>query len=161
MGIHFEMSDFSPEVQKKIMRQLAQEDKRKQKFPEDIPGEESPKKQSKYKAEKIRAILYDGTEYVFDSKKEYKRYCDLEILQLAGDISELRLQVPYILIPAQKLSTGKTERKCEYVADFVYTKGGMTVVEDVKGYRKGQAYALFKIKKKLMKYIHDIEVVEI
>ena len=184
MGIHFEMSDFPLETQKKILAKFAEEDKRKEKkkkrldpynpdrsqlpwsdeydyMPSVTPKEKEKPKKSKYKSKKITTTLYDGTEYTFDSKKEYERYTQLEIMQLAGEISDLKLQVPYLLIPKQKLSTGKTERKCEYVADFVYTQDGKTVVEDVKGYRAGGAYAIFSIKRKLMKYFHDIEVVEV
>ena len=36
-----------------------------------------------------------------------------------------------------------------------------TIVEDVKGYKGGQAYTIFKIKKKLMLYLYGIEVDEV
>jgi hypothetical protein len=53
------------------------------------------------------------------------------------------------------------ERECLYVADFVYTDAtGETIVEDVKGYRGGQAYSVFKIKRKLMLFIHGIKIHE-
>lgn len=37
----------------------------------------------------------------FDSKKESQRYCELKMLERAGQISDLQLQVEFILIPAQ------------------------------------------------------------
>lgn len=119
---------------------------------------------SKYLAKKIE---YNGI--TFDSKKEMKRYVELSNDK---DISDLRMQVRYELIPAQRKpstysKTGKEvlgkviERKCEYVADFVYTKDGKTIVEDVKGYRRGGAYAIFVIKRKLMLERYGIEVKEV
>ena len=46
-------------------------------------------------------------------------------------------------------------------ANIAYTENGAEVVEDVKGYTAGQAYAVFKIKKKLMLYVHGIRIREI
>ena len=95
---------------------------------------------NKFNAKKV---VVDGE--VFDSKKEYYRWCDLRLLQRAGKISDLQRQVKYELIPKQD-----GERACTYVADFVYTQDGKTVVEDCKGYKRGAAYQLFSIKRKLM-----------
>lgn len=111
----------------------------------------------------------------FDSAKEAQRWSDLSIMQRAGLISNLQRQVKYELIPNQyeevitytpkrhqeKKQKVLLEQGISYIADFVYEKDGKTVVEDVKGYREGQAYALFKIKRKLMLYIHGIKVVEV
>ncbi len=120
---------------------------------------------SKYHA---RKITRDGVTY--DSLKEYRRFCDLSLLQRAGAITDLQRQVPFELIPAQyeEIPTGevyqrgerrgqpKMKRVCveqsvSYVADFVYYKDGERIVEDVKGYKKGTAYAVFTIKRKLMR----------
>jgi hypothetical protein len=98
---------------------------------------------------------------IFDSKKEYNRYLYLKSLEDKGIINNLELQKPYELIPAQKLSNGKVERAAKYIADFAYMDGLRPVVEDVKGMRKGQAYALFVLKRKLMLQVHGIEIVEI
>jgi hypothetical protein len=100
-------------------------------------------------------------ELVFDSKKEYNRYLYLKSLEDKGVIKYLETQRPYELIPPQKLSSGKVERAVKYVADFAYFDGLKPVVEDVKGMRKGQAYALFVIKRKLMLQVHGIEIIEI
>lgn len=74
---------------------------------------------------------------VFDSKKEARRYKELLLLEKAGEIKDLRTQVKFKLIPAQRdETTGEViERECSYKADFVYSEGDKTVVEDVKGFR--------------------------
>ena len=124
---------------------------------------------SKYKAKKVEI---NGIK--FDSKREARRYEELLILEQAGEIKDLKRQVKYILIPAQRepdtvgarggnIKGKLIERECAYVADFVYidTHTGEQIVEDVKGYRDGQAYALFKIKRKLMLYVHGIQIKEV
>lgn len=87
----------------------------------------------------------------FDSVKEYHRWGCLRLLERAGAISNLKRQVKYELIPKQI-----GERACNYVADFTYMENGRLVVEDVKGV-KTDAY---KIKKKLMLYVHGIKIRE-
>jgi len=119
---------------------------------------------SKYHARKVNTV--DG---VFDSNREYARWCVLKRLQEDGFISELERQKKYVLIPAQRepdtvgpkggIKKGKLiERECVYIADFAYfnNKSGAYVVEDCKGFRTKD----YKIKKKLMLYIHGIRVEE-
>lgn len=119
---------------------------------------------SKYLSKKCE---YNGI--TFDSKKEMKRY--ITLTEDEG-VTNLQTQVRYLLIPNQREestfnSKGKEipgkviERKCEYVADFVYDKDGETIVEDVKGYRMGGAYAVFTIKRKLMLEKYGIRVREV
>lgn len=124
----------------------------------------------KYKNSKV--TTEDGI--VFDSRKEYKRYCELKMMEASGVITNLQRQVKYILIPCQRepdtigkrggIHQGKViEKECAYYADFCYqvTDTGETVVEDVKGYKKGGAYSIFKIKKKLMLYVYHIKIKEV
>lgn len=126
-----------------------------------------------------RKITIEGM--TFDSKKEARRYRELRLLEKAGEVTDLKRQVEYELIPAQfeEIPTGetykrgdrkgqpKTKRVClelgvKYVADFTYTtKDGETVVEDVKGYKGGGAYSMFTIKRKLMLYVHGIRIREV
>ena len=88
----------------------------------------------------------------FDSKREAVRFSELKLMQRAGLISDLRRQVKYELIPKQQ-----GERAVSYIADFVYTEDGKTVVEDVKGVRT----PVYKIKKKLMLWRHGIKIREV
>ena len=103
-----------------------------------------------------RKVSLDGM--TFDSVKEAKRYRDLSLLQRAGEISDLRTQVKYTLVPSQKKPSGGTERPVTYTADFVYKdKDGKEVVEDAKGVRTQQ----YTIRRKLMLERHRIEVKEV
>lgn len=122
-----------------------------------------------------RRIISNGEK--FDSKKEAARYKELKTLERAGIIQDLQRQVKYVLIPAQYEHTGKIyvkgkdkgkpkkgkliERECAYYADFVYCRNGEIIVEDVKGYKKGGAYNIFVIKRKLMIYIYGIKIKEL
>lgn len=103
----------------------------------------------------------------FDSKKEAKRYQELKIRCLAGEIQNLRLQVKYIfnelrLPTVKKTKLGKVKKgRCpSYIADFVYDELSgdgflyATVAEDTKGYFTNYS----KIKIALMEYFYDIKV---
>lgn len=111
---------------------------------------------------------------IFDSRKEARRYIELQWLLKAGTIKDLRRQVRFVLVPAQRepdeigprggRKLGKLiEKEVAYMADFVYTdtETGETVVEDVKGYKGGGAYAVFSLKRKLMLHVHGIRIREI
>ena len=106
---------------------------------------------------------------VFDSELEWGRYLFLSNRQKEGEISGLRRQVEYLLIPAQygtEIRHLKTkdkevrvllERPCSYIADFVYERSGKTIVEDCKG-AKAIITETAKIKKKLLLWVHGIEL---
>ena len=101
-------------------------------------------------------VVVDG-EKVADSQHEYRRLNELKVLERVGEIKDLQTQVRYNLIPAQKIC-GKTERGVSYVADFVYwTKDDQFICEDAKGHKTAD----YIIKRKLMKLIHNIDVVEV
>lgn len=109
-----------------------------------------------------RKVVRNGLS--FDSGKEHRRFVELSLLEKAGAISNLERQVKFDLLPAQyvtdkkdgKIKTRCVERKCSYVADFVYIQNGEKVVEDAKGYRT-EAY---RIKRKMMLYFHGIRIKE-
>jgi hypothetical protein len=88
----------------------------------------------------------------FDSQKEAARYQELKLFERAGEVSNIERQVEYQLIPKQP-----GERAVKYIADFRYkAKEGQTIVEDVKGYKT----EVYKIKRKLMLYVHGIKIRE-
>ncbi len=101
-------------------------------------------------------VVVDG-EKVADSQHEYRRLNELKVLERVGEIKDLQTQVRYKLIPAQVIC-GMKVRGVDYVADFVYwTKDDQFICEDAKGHRT-DAYI---IKRKMMKLIHNIDVVEV
>lgn len=113
------------------------------------PFSEKPKKKSKY--HNVKTVV-DGI--TFDSKAEAKRYGELKLMEKAGVITTPELQKKYpIVINGIHI--------CNYIADFVYinTEGRKLklIVEDTKGMRT----PVYNLKKKLMKAVHNIDVVEI
>jgi len=101
-------------------------------------------KASKYRNKKTEV---DGI--LFDSRKEALRYKELRLLEKAGEIRGLTLQKRYDFeISGIKLGF--------YKADFVYNEGSRAVVEDVKGVKT----PVYRLKKKLMKAIYDIDILE-
>ena len=103
---------------------------------------------NKYRAKKVK---YEGL--VFDSRKEYRRWRELLLLEKVGMIKGLRRQVKYELLPRVP---GKWPRPVVYIADFVYHEGKKEIVEDVKGYRTD----VYKLKKRLMWVVYGIEIRE-
>jgi hypothetical protein len=98
----------------------------------------------------------------YASTHEANRAHELQTLQQSGAIANLREHVPFTLIDTQRNAQGTLrERQCRYIADFVYEAQGRTIVEDCKGYRKGTAYALFAVKRKLMLQRYGIQIHEI
>ena len=108
---------------------------------------------NKYGNRKITA--YGET---FDSQIEYHRYGVLRLQERVGIISDLKRQVKFVLIPTQRDEEGKLlEKECSYYADFTYKDSeGHLVVEDAKGAKTD----VYKIKKKLMLYVHGIQIKE-
>lgn len=103
-------------------------------------------KPSKYRNK--RATV-DGIK--FASRREAKRYGELQLLVKAGEVRDLRLQVPFDLIV-------RDIKVCRYVADFVYTDAmGRTVVEDVKGVKT----PVYKLKRRLMFACLGIGILEV
>lgn len=95
-----------------------------------------------------RRVEVDGI--LFDSIKEAKRWKELRLLEDAEEIFLLRRQVPYRIEINGVLI-------CKYIADFVYLSGQDVVCEDVKSSFTAKL-PIFRIKKKLMKAVHGIEI---
>lgn len=111
---------------------------------------------SKYGAKQI----IDSKGRKHDSKAEFRRCHELELLERAGEIRDLRRQVKHVLIPAQYDSSGKLQEKAiTYISDFEYVdvRTGEAVVEDVKGVKTKD----YIIKRKLMLWIYKIRIREV
>lgn len=137
-GINF--SDLPPRYQQQAMKQLAEQMQKKQ------ATAEQPAR-SKY------GNVKTGRDALrFDSKKEARRFDELVIMQQAGEIKDLRLQVEFTLQAAYTTPSGERVRAIRYLADFAYYRrsgdGWEYVVEDVKS-RPTRTRA-YMMKKKLM-----------
>lgn len=101
---------------------------------------------NRYNKYSNKKTIVDGIK--FDSKKESKRYLELNLLQRQGFITCLSLQPKFIL--QEKFTfDGKTYRKVEYIADFSYyfaEDPTTLIIEDVKGVKTD----VFKLKHKLL-----------
>lgn len=116
-----------------------------------------------------KKVVIDGI--TFDSTHEGNRYRELKLLEKAGKINGLKLQIKFPLIPAQykiierygkkgqRLKDGRKciEKECVYIADFVYYQNGVLIVEDAKGVKTKD----YIIKRKLMLYMHGIQIKEV
>ena len=123
--------------------------------------------------QKYRNIQTEVFGHKFDSRKEANHYLLLRSLEQQGKISDLRMQVPFELIPAvyreeivHLKTKDKVEKKCiqratHYVADFVYKdKDGNEVVIDVKSPITRQN-AEYRLKKKMMLAFKNIDIKEV
>lgn len=109
------------------------------------------------------------TDGEFDSKGEWERWLFLKEALKNGQISNLRRQVKYTLIPTQyrteivhlktkdKEVQRVAEREITYTADFVYEKDAETVVEDYKGFPNDR----WPLKKAMMLYFHGVAIREV
>lgn len=98
---------------------------------------------TKYKAKKC---TMNGVN--FDSKAEMNRYCQLRIMQMAGEIKNLKCHPAFDIDYNEK-------HICKVELDFCYEEDGMTIVEDVKGCDN----ALSKLKRKMVKAFHNVDVI--
>ena len=108
------------------------------------------KRASKYKSIKVTV---DGI--TFDSKREAKRYGELKIMEKAGLITQLETQPVYRLEVNGKLV-------CKYIADIEYFDKAtqLFIVEDVKSPYTAKL-PVYRLKNKLMKALHNIDIQEI
>jgi hypothetical protein len=123
-------------------------------FAETIDQKCANKKTGKTKYKNVKTEI-DGIK--FDSKRESIRYIDLKMWEKAGEISDLKLQVPFELFPSQKRDGKVIELPCKYIADFTYYRNGELIVEDAKGHKTTE----YKIKRKAMLFFHNIKIVEV
>ena len=86
------------------------------------------KTRTKYGAKKTQV-----GEVTFDSKKEAQRYMELQLLERAGEISNLRRQVKIDLMGQHRHLYTRTGRKMRLTIDYAYVEDGVEVLEDSKG----------------------------
>jgi hypothetical protein len=113
----------------------------------------SQSRANKYKAMRVEA---DGIK--FASRKEYRRYLELRLMEKAEEISGLRVHVAFALFDTGDNCRGELIGR--YTSDFVYKQAGRLVVEDVKTSATARLRDWVRTKK-LMRVCHGIEVTEI
>lgn len=106
---------------------------------------------------KFHAIttIFDGIK--FPSKAEANYYKQLLLLKKAKNetdrVLNIELQPEFkVVINEKKIGT--------YTADFRVKYANRTEIIDVKGLKKGSAYALFRFKKKVVEALYNIEIIE-
>lgn len=120
-------------------------------------GKQPSEEKASHRGSKYGNKKVEVSGILFDSKKEAQRWIELDAMQTVGQISNLRRQVKYELIPNQRVNGKVVERAVNYVADFVYEQNGETIVEDTKG-MKTRDYIL---KRKMMLWFHGIQIKEV
>lgn len=94
---------------------------------------------------KAKPCEYDDIK--FASKKEAKRYLELQSLKRLGEVVFFLRQTPFHL-------TGGVKYVCDYL---VFWKNGEVTIEDVKGMRTD----MYKLKKKQVEILYPITITEI
>lgn len=124
-------------------------------------------RRSKYGAELTPVEMENGEVYKFRSKAEAKRFRELHIMMMAGEIRELKLQPHFTLQEPYMRPTGEKVKREEYVADFSYERRTkpdcngkvywLQEVEDVKGVRT----SMYLRKKNQMLALYGITIKEV
>ena len=105
----------------------------------------------KRKRSKFNNQVVEMEGMMFDSIRERDRYIILRLKMKAGEIGLLSRQVQFELNP-------NGSHSLKYIADFTYfiMKTGEYIVEDCKGFRTKE----YKKKRRLMKKVHEITILE-
>jgi hypothetical protein len=140
--IRVRLRDLGPEARKQV-RQVLRSSK-KSTPPRSAVIEE---RETTSKMRNVRTTV-DGI--TFASKREANRYAELRLELRASEITDLELQRPFSL-------DVNGFHVCDYVANFVYGRNGVQIVEDAKGKRTD----VYVIKRALMRAVYGIEIVEV
>lgn len=171
MGI--DVNDLPPAYQAQALRKWAEQERKKGRgtAPSHAAScqQVTGKLPSKYHNKPTERLTAAGNVLRFDSQKEARRYDELIVLERAGVIRDLRLQVDFTLQEAYTDTEGKRVRAIRYKADFVYlkqayswneeTKAWKRVVEDVK--TRPTRTEKYVMKRKMMKERLGIDIQEV
>jgi len=111
-----------------------------------------PEKKSKYFNKKVEI---NGE--LIDSKKEAGVYMKLLMKQRAGLITNLERQVRFDYTITFAANGKEWKKTGFYRADFTYNENGQFIVADAKGMRTAE----YNRKKKIMKKLYNIEILEL
>ncbi|MDD2956371.1 MAG: DUF1064 domain-containing protein [Oscillospiraceae bacterium] len=169
------VTDLPPKYQAQAMKQYMEQQARRGTAPSAAAVQGQPKG-NKYHNTPTERVTPSGAVLHFDSQKEARRYDHLILLERAGEIRDLRLQVDFTLQEAYTDTEGRRVRAIRYKADFTYRQrdgqeetqaaaagfdctSWRTVVEDVKSKpTKTKTYAM---KRKMLKDRFGLDITEV
>ena len=176
MGI--DVKDLPPAYQEQALRKWAEQEWKKKRRPPYSSAascqQATGKLPSKYHNKPTERVTAAGNVIHFQSQKEARRYDELILLEKAGEIRGLRLQVDFTLQEAYTDGEGRRVRAIRYKADFTYKRKEpwgfhpetletvdlwVLVVEDVKS--RATKTRVYETKKKLMREKFGIEIQEV
>lgn len=150
-----DISRLGPAAQRQIRAKLGQ------------PETKDRPPQPKFRNIPTPVNMGEGKTYTFGSRKEAKRFAELQVLLRAGSIRRLKLQPQFTLQESYIEPNGERVRAIRYVADFSYEKEVPTtqgarwelVVEDTKS--RPTKTPQYEIKRKMMAERFGIAITEI
>lgn len=169
------VTDLPPKYQAQAMKQYMEQQARRGTAPSAAVAQ-GKARETKYHNTPTERVTPSGAALHFDSQKEARRYDHLILLEQAGKIRDLRLQVDFTLQEAYTDTEGHRVRAIRYKADFTYyappeagshaaywaEKAGTPwtqVVEDVKSKpTKTKTYAM---KRKMLKDRFGLDITEV
>lgn len=127
MGI--DVKDLPPAYQAQALRKWADAERKKGRRPPTSPAANDRQTASKYHNKPTERVTAAGNVIRFQSQKEARRYDELILLEQAGQIRDLRLQVDFTLQEAYTDTEGKRVWAIRYKADFTYEKRVVRMVQ--------------------------------
>lgn len=128
MGI--DVKDLPPAYQAQALQKWAAAERKKQgRRPLLSPAANDRKAASKYRNKPTERVTAAGNVLRFQSQKEARRYDELILLEQAGEIRNLRMQVDFTLQEAYTDTEGKRVWAIRYKADFTYEKRVVRAVQ--------------------------------
>lgn len=131
MGIY--LNDLPPKAREQVARKMVQKTTPQSRKRDSSPytgephlsagcADSSPQGEPLGKYHNVKTVRYVGDNAIhFDSQKEARRFDELVLLERAGKIRELKLQVDFTLQEAYTApATGNRVRAIRYKADFTY-----------------------------------------
>lgn len=122
-----------------------------------VTGDPGPLRANKYSA---KAVEVDGLR--FDSMKEARRYGELRLLEVAGQVSQLSVhpRYPIKVVELWRKGPRSVVEVGVYTADFRYLdEAGEIVIEDVKC--RATMTTAYRLRKRLVEAIYGITITEV
>ena len=124
------VKDLPPAYQAQALQKWAAAERKKQgRRPIPSSADDTPASGRKYHNKPTERVTAAGNVLRFDSQKEARRYDELILLEQAGEIRNLRMQVDFTLQEAYTDTEGRRVRAIRYKADFTYERRVVRTVQ--------------------------------